>query len=273
VVGAEGARVGILAGLVVGLALIPEATSFSTVAGLDPRVRVFASFTMAVTIAFTGGRPAMISAATGSIALVIAPWPTTAGCPTSSRRSSSAGSSQVGLGLLGAARLMRFVPRSVMVGFVNALAILIFTSQFPYQIHVPRLVYPLLALALAIIALRPRLATIVPAPLIAIVVLTVIAITTNPQAPAVGDKGKLPSSLPTLDLPDIPTPCTLHPAPCRSSRPTRSPSPWSACWNHFSPRNSSTSSLTPTPKRPANPVDKASPTSSPDSSAAWADAR
>ena len=197
-------RVEVLAGLVVALALIPEAISFSILAGLDPRVGLFASFTMAVTIAITGGRPAMISAATGSVALVIAPLAHDHGLPYVVAAVILAGFVQVGLGLLGAARLMRFVPRSVMVGFVNALAILIFTAQLPNLFGVPWLVYPLLALALAIIVLLPRFTTLVPAPLIAIVLVTAITISSHTLIPTVGDEGRLPTSLPVLGLPDIP---------------------------------------------------------------------
>ena len=124
-------RTEVLAGLVVALALIPEAISFSIIAGVDPRVGLFASFTMAVTIAFVGGRPAMISAATGAVALVIAPLVREHGVDYLFATVILAGVIQVVLGLLGVARLMRFVPRSVMVGFVNALAILIFLAQLP----------------------------------------------------------------------------------------------------------------------------------------------
>jgi sulfate permease, SulP family len=198
------ARTEVLAGLVVALALIPEAISFSILAGLDPRVGLFASFTMAVTIAFTGGRPAMISAATGAIALVIGPLAKQNGLDYVIAAVILGGVVQIGLGLVGAARLMRFVPRSVMVGFVNALAILIFTAQIPNLIGVPWLVYPLLAVALAIILVVPKFTTLVPAPLIAIVVVTGLAVIWNLSVPTVGDEGKLPTSLPTLGLPDLP---------------------------------------------------------------------
>lgn len=135
-------RVEVLAGLVVALALIPEAISFSIIAGVDPRVGLFASFTMAVTIAVVGGRPAMISAATGAVALVIAPLVADHGLPYLIAAVLLGGVLQIALGLLGVARLMRFVPRSVMVGFVNALAILIFAAQVPQLVDVPWLVYP-----------------------------------------------------------------------------------------------------------------------------------
>ncbi len=150
------ARVEALAGLVVALALIPEAISFSILAGVDPRVGLFASFTMAVTIAFTGGRPAMISAATGAIALVIAPLVREHGLDHLIAAVVLGGLLQVLLAAVGVARLMRFLPRSVMVGFVNALAILIFLAQLPHLVHVPWVVYPLVLLALGVILLLPQ---------------------------------------------------------------------------------------------------------------------
>jgi SulP family sulfate permease len=197
-------RTEVLAGLVVALALIPEAISFSILAGVDPRVGLFASFTMAVTIAFTGGRPAMISAATGAVALVVAPLVTHHGLGYLVAAVILGGVFQIALGLLGAANLMRFVPRSVMVGFVNALAILIFLAQLPQLRHVPVAVYPLVALGLVLILVLPRLTTVVPAPLIAIVVLTVLTTAAAITVPTVGDQGTLPRSLPTLGLPDVP---------------------------------------------------------------------
>jgi len=198
------ARTEVLAGLVVALALIPEAISFSIVAGVDPRVGLFASFTMAVTIALVGGRPAMISAATGAVALVVAPLVRAHGLDYLIATVLLAGVLQIVLGLLGVARLMRFVPRSVMVGFVNALAILIFSAQLPHLVGVPWLVYPMVAAGLAISVLLPRLTTAVPAPLVAIVVLTVITVTVHLAVPNVGDEGALPDRLPTLGLPDVP---------------------------------------------------------------------
>jgi len=198
------ARTEVLAGLVVALALIPEAISFSILAGVDPRVGLFASFTMAVVIAFTGGRPAMITAATGAIALVVAPLAREHGLDHLIAAVILGGLIQVLLGALGVAKLMRFIPRSVMVGFVNALAILIFLAQMPHLLGVPWLVYPLVALALGIIVGLPRLVTAVPAPLVAIVVLTVLTTAAAVAVPTVGDEGKLPDALPTLGLPDVP---------------------------------------------------------------------
>ena len=194
----------VLAGLVVALALIPEAIAFALIAGVDPQVGLFAAATMAMTIAFVGGRPAMVSAATAATALVVAPLVASHGLDHLIAAVILAGGLQVVLGLLGVAKLMRFVPRSVMVGFVNALAILIFTSQLPDLMGVPWLVYPLTALGLAIILLLPRVTTAVPAPLVAIVVVTVIVLLAGADVPTVGDKGRLPDSLPALLVPDVP---------------------------------------------------------------------
>ncbi|MGA9872681.1 MAG: SulP family inorganic anion transporter [Rhodococcus sp. (in: high G+C Gram-positive bacteria)] len=194
----------VLAGLVVALALIPEAISFSIIAGVDPRVGLFASFTMAVTISIVGGRPAMISAATGAIALVVAPLAREYGLDYLIAAVILGGVLQVVLAALGVAKLMRFIPRSVMVGFVNALAILIFSSQVPYLIGVPWLVYPMVAVGLAIMVFLPKLTTVIPAPLVAIVLLTAATIVFALAVPDVGDEGELPSSLPSFLIPDIP---------------------------------------------------------------------
>ncbi|NLE82110.1 MAG: SulP family inorganic anion transporter [Rhodococcus sp.] len=194
----------ILAGTVVALALIPEAISFSIIAGVDPRVGLFASFTMAVTIAIVGGRPAMISAATGAIALVVAPLSREYGMDYLIAAVLLAGVLQIVLSLLGVAKLMRFIPRSVMVGFVNALAILIFMAQLPHLIGVPALVYPMVAVGLLIIVLLPKLTTAVPSPLVAIVLLTAATVVFALNVPNVGDQGELPSSLPSWLIPDVP---------------------------------------------------------------------
>jgi SulP family sulfate permease len=194
----------VLAGLVVALALIPEAIAFSIIAGVDPRIALFASFTMAVSIAFLGGRPAMISAATGAIALVIAPLVKSHGVDYFIAAVILAGILQIILALLGVAKLMRFIPRQVTVGFVNALAILIFMSQVPELLGVPWLVYPLTALGLLIVFGLPKITTAVPAPLVAIVVLTLIAVLASLAVPTVGDKGEIPESLPSLFLPNVP---------------------------------------------------------------------
>ncbi|MGA3486925.1 SulP family inorganic anion transporter [Micromonosporaceae bacterium DT55] len=197
-------RTEVLAGLVVALALIPEAISFSILAGVDPQVGLFASFTMAVVIAFCGGRPAMISAATGAIALVVAPLAKEHGLGFLVAAVILGGLIQIVLALVGVAKLMRFIPRSVMVGFVNSLAILVFMAQLPHLIGVPWLVYPMVAVALAIIVGLPRLTAAVPAPLVAIVVLTAVTVAAGLAVPTVGDEGALPESLPMFGLPDVP---------------------------------------------------------------------
>ncbi|MFC9128230.1 SulP family inorganic anion transporter [Streptomyces sp. NPDC057099] len=197
-------RTEVLGGLVVALALIPEAISFSIIAGVDPAIGLFASFTMAVTIAIVGGRRAMISAATGAVALVIAPLNREHGFGHLVAAVILAGMFQIVLGALGVAKLMRFVPRSVMVGFVNSLAILVFMAQVPEMTDVPWPVYPLIAAGLALMVFFPKVTTVVPAPLVSIVVLTVVTIAAGIAVPTVGDKGELPSSLPVPGLPDVP---------------------------------------------------------------------
>ncbi|MGQ4445993.1 SulP family inorganic anion transporter [Streptomyces griseus] len=197
-------RTEVLAGLVVALALVPEAISFSIIAGVDPAIGLFASFTMAVVISVVGGRRAMISAATGAVALVIAPLNREHGLGYLIAAVILAGVFQVALGALGVAKLMRFIPRSVMVGFVNALAILIFMAQVPEMTDVPWPVYPLIIGGLALMVLFPRITTVIPAPLVSIVVLTVITVGAAIAVPTVGDKGDLPSSLPVPGLPDVP---------------------------------------------------------------------
>ncbi|HEX2075085.1 MAG TPA: SulP family inorganic anion transporter [Geodermatophilus sp.] len=198
------ARTEVLAGLVVALALIPEAISFSILAGVDPRVGLFSSFVMAVVIACTGGRPAMITAATGAIALVVAPLARDHGLEYLLAAVILGGVFQVLLATAGVARLMRFIPRSVMVGFVNALAILIASAQLPHLIGVPWLVYPLVAAGLVIIFALPKLTTVVPAPLVSILVLTGLTVAAGFAIPNVGDQGELPDSLPFFALPDVP---------------------------------------------------------------------
>ncbi len=194
----------VLAGLVVALALIPEAISFSIIAGVDPRVGLFSSFVMAVTIAIVGGRPAMISAATGAVALVIGPIAREYGLDYLIATVILAGVLQVVLAVLGVAKLMRFIPRSVMVGFVNALAILIFSAQIPHLVGVPWLVYPLVAVGILIMVFMPRLTKVIPAPLVAIILITAAVVVLGWSVPNVGDQGELPRSLPTLFLPDVP---------------------------------------------------------------------
>jgi SulP family sulfate permease len=197
-------RVELLAGLVVALALIPEAISFSIIAGVDPKVGLYASFTMAVAIAFTGGRPAMISAATGAMALVVVSLVDQHGVEYLLAATVLAGIIQVTLGGLGIAKLMRFVPRSVMTGFVNALAILIFLAQVPHLVAGGALGLILVAGGLALIVIVPRLTKAIPAPLVAIVALTVIVVASGMGVPNVGDEGELPSVLPFLGIPSVP---------------------------------------------------------------------
>jgi sulfate permease, SulP family len=193
-----------LAGLVVALALIPEAIAFSVIAGVDPRIGLFASFTMGVTTAIVGGRPAMISAATGAVALVIAPVMKDHGLNYLIATVILAGIFQIVLAVLGVTRLMRFIPRSVMIGFVNALAILVFMAQLPELIGVPWMVYPIVAVGLLIVFGLPRITTAVPAPLVAVVALTTVTAMAGINVPTVHDKGELPNSLPGLFVPNVP---------------------------------------------------------------------
>ena len=197
-------RTEVFGGLVVALALIPEAISFSVIAGVDPRVGLFASVTMAVTISIVGGRPAMISAATGAVALVVAPVAKEHGVDYLVATVLLAGLFQIVLGAAQIGRLMRFVPRSVMVGFVNALGILLAVAQWDNLHDVPWEVYPLAVATIAIIWGFPKVSRIVPAPLVAIVALTAVAWAGGIDVPTVSDKGKLPDSLPPFGLPDVP---------------------------------------------------------------------
>jgi SulP family sulfate permease len=194
----------VLAGLVVAIALIPEAIAFSVIAGVDPRVGLFSSFIMAVTIAFLGGRPAMITAATAAVALVVAPVSHQYGLDYLIATVILGGVFQIVLALVGAARLLRFIPRSVMLGFVNSLAIFVFLSQLPHLFNVPWLVYPLVALGIAIVIVMPRITKAVPAPLIAILVVTAVTVVAGLQVPTVGDEGALPEALPMLFIPNVP---------------------------------------------------------------------
>ncbi|UTI63387.1 SulP family inorganic anion transporter [Paraconexibacter antarcticus] len=197
-------RVELLAGLVVALALIPEAISFSLIAGVDPKVGLYASFTMAVTIAIAGGRPAMISAATGAMALVVVSLVKDHGVEYLLVAGILAGVIQVGLGVLRVPRLMRFVPRSVMTGFVNALAILIFIAQVPYIRDGGLVGVGLILAGLAVIYTLPRTVPSIPAPLVAIALLTVVVVAGGIHVPNVGDEGELPSALPILGIPSVP---------------------------------------------------------------------
>ncbi len=193
-----------LAGIVVALALIPEAIGFSIIAGVDPKVGLYASFSIAVITALVGGRPGMISAATAAVAVLVVPLVKDHGLGHLFAATILMGVLQIGAGYLGFHRLMRFVSKSVMTGFVNALAILIFMAQLPQLIGVSWLTYPMVGAALAIIYLFPRLTRAIPSPLVAIVLLTAAAIYWNLDVNRVGDMGELPSSLPSFALPDVP---------------------------------------------------------------------
>ncbi|MDK8504962.1 SulP family inorganic anion transporter [Corynebacterium accolens] len=194
----------VLGGLAVALALIPEVLSFSILAGLDPRVGLYSSVIMAMAIAFTGGRPAMISAAAGAVALVVAPLAHEYGHDYVVAAVLAAGIIQVLLAWVGIAKLMRFIPRSVMTGFVNALGIMMFTAQLPHLIDVPWMVYVLVAIGLAIMIILPRFTQAIPAPLVTIVVASIIAVAAGWKVPDVADQGELPTTLPGLFIPDIP---------------------------------------------------------------------
>jgi SulP family sulfate permease len=194
----------VLAGLVVALALIPEAIAFSIIAGVDPKVGLYASFSMAVVIAFAGGRPGMISAATGAMALVMVTLVKDHGLQYLLAATVLTGLLQMVAGWVRLGVLMRFVSRSVVTGFVNALAILIFMAQLPELTHVGWPVYAMTAAGLAIIYGLPYLTTAVPSPLVTIVVLTGVSIWLGLDIRTVGDMGELPSSLPVFLWPDVP---------------------------------------------------------------------
>ncbi len=193
-----------LAGAVATFALIPEVIAFSFVAGVDPQVGLFASFIIGIVIAFTGGRPAMISAAAGSVALVAAPLVHTHGLPYLFAAGLLAGVLQILFGLLRLGVLMRFVSKSVRTGFVNALAILIFAAQLPHILGGDWLAYGMLAAGLVVIYLLPRLTTAVPSPLICILVLTAVSVGFQLPVMTIADLGKLPDSLPIFSWPAVP---------------------------------------------------------------------
>jgi SulP family sulfate permease len=209
-------RADLLSALVVALALIPEAISFSIIAGVDPKVGLYASFSIAIIISIAGGRPGMISAATGAMALVIVPLVEEHGVAYLFAATILAGIIQMGFGYLGVGSLMRFIPRTVMLGFVNALAILILLAQIPHilltdEADKSAFWVNLLFIVggLAVIYGLPRLTFVpvvraIPSPLIAIVALTVLAVAFDLHLPTVGDMGELPGSLPIPSLPDVP---------------------------------------------------------------------
>ncbi|RJS60337.1 SulP family inorganic anion transporter [Bacillus sp. PK3_68] len=197
-------RADVLAGIVVALALIPEAIAFSIIAGVDPMIGLYASFTMAVVISFAGGRPAMISAATGAMALLMGPLVREYGLNYLLAATILTGIIQILFGVFKIARLMKFIPRAVMIGFVNALAILIFMAQVPNFIGISTLTYIFVAITLVIVYVVPRFVKIIPAPLIAILVLTAAAIYTQADVRTVGDLGNISQQLPQFLIPDVP---------------------------------------------------------------------
>lgn len=197
-------RADLLAGIVVALALIPEAIGFSIIAGVDPRVGLYASVVIAIVISFTGGRPAMISAATAATAVLFGALVREHGLQYLLAATILAGVIQIVAGWLRVGYVMRFVSRSVMTGFVNALAILIFMAQLPELIGVTWETYVLIAAGLAIIYLFPRLTKAVPSPLVCIIVLTGLTLAFGIDIRTVSDLGELPNALPVLLFPDIP---------------------------------------------------------------------
>lgn len=193
-----------MAGIVVALALIPEAIAFSIIAGVDPMVGLYASFCIAVVIAFIGGRPGMISAATGAMALVMVTLVADHGLQYLLAATILTGIIQIFFGVFKLAKYMKFIPRSVMVGFVNSLAILIFIAQLDHFVNVTWVMYALVAMTLAIIYILPRFSTAVPSTLVAIIAVTCLAIFGNLGVSTVGDMGTLQSALPVFLVPTIP---------------------------------------------------------------------
>jgi SulP family sulfate permease len=194
----------ILSGMVVALALIPEAIAFSIIAGVDPMVGLYASFIISVVIAFVGGRPGMISGATGATALLMIDLVAEHGIQYLFAATILTGILQILFGVVKLARYMKFIPRSVMVGFVNALAILIFTSQLQHFVGENWMMYGLVIGTLAIIYLLPLLTKAVPSPLVAIIAITIISISTGNSVRTVGDMGELTKAFPTFFFPSVP---------------------------------------------------------------------
>ncbi|PZX14904.1 SulP family sulfate permease [Palleronia aestuarii] len=194
----------LLSGIVVALALIPEAIAFSIIAGVDPAIGLYASFSIAVVTAIAGGRPGMISAATAATAVLMVTLVADHGLQYLFATTILAGLVQIAMGAARLGNLMRFVSRSVMTGFLNALAILIFMAQIPELVDVPVLTYPLVAVGLAIIYLFPRVTTAVPSPLVALILLTIVVTLMGWEVRTVGDMGSLPDTLPVFLIPQIP---------------------------------------------------------------------
>lgn len=197
-------RADVLAGIVVALALIPEAIAFSIIAGVDPMVGLYASFCIAVIIAFVGGRPGMISAATGAMALLMVPLVKEHGLHYLLAATILTGIIQVIFGICKIAKVMKFIPRAVMIGFVNSLAILIFMAQVPHFIGISMMTYLFVAITLIIVYVLPRFIKSIPAPLIAIITLTAISIFTHSDLRTVGDLGAITKTLPVFLIPDVP---------------------------------------------------------------------
>ncbi len=194
----------LLAGVVIALALIPESLAFSIIVGVDPMIGLYASMIMAIMIAFVGGRPGMISAATGAMALVLAPLVRDYGVEYLFAVTILTGIVQVVFGLLGITKLMRFVPNSVMIGFVNALGILIFVTQVPHFIGESMTTYVYIGLTLLLIYLLPKWVKWIPAPLIAVVALTFAALVSGAEMKTIGDAGTISATLPSLLMPNVP---------------------------------------------------------------------
>lgn len=194
----------ILSGIVVALALIPEAIAFSIIAGVDPMVGLYASFSMAVVIAFMGGRPAMISAATGAMALLMVTLVKDHGLEYLFAATILTGIIQLILGFFKVAQFMKFIPRAVMIGFVNALAILIFLAQVPHFIGISTSTYVFVAITLLIIYIFPKFTKAIPAPLVAIIILTVVALVGNYDLRTIGDLGQISQTLPSFLIPNVP---------------------------------------------------------------------
>jgi len=194
----------LLAGAVVGLALIPEAIAFSIIAGVDPKVGLYTSFIIAVLTAFLGGRPASISAATGAMALLMIDLVKDHGLQYLLAATVLTGIIQVIFGICKLGRQMKYVPRAVMIGYINALAVLIFLAQLPQLTNVPVAVYIITLLSLAIIYILPRFTQVVPSPLVALAVMTIAAIALKLDVPTVGDMGELPTALPIFAIPQVP---------------------------------------------------------------------
>ncbi|HCN59090.1 MAG TPA: sodium-independent anion transporter [Exiguobacterium sp.] len=194
----------LLSGIVVALALVPEAIAFSLIAGVNPMVGLYASVIIAIIISIAGGRPGMISAATGAMALVVVQLVKDHGVDYLLAAGILAGIFQIILGLAGVAKLLRFIPRAVMVGFVNALAILIFSAQLPQFEGQNWIMYAMVAASLAIILIFPRFTKVIPAPLVAITIMTILTVAFSLDTRVIGDMGQISASLPNFFLPNVP---------------------------------------------------------------------